>query len=184
MRQSDMKHMTSRLIVSYRDDCRGVVANEFILVFPVLLIIIFGMWDVGNGLWAGQKTIKSSHIIADLLARESFVDDDRLAQAVEAGRHAFAPFAADSYTVEVLHVTYDEEGLPEELWNHTHNTVLDPDLIHNATGLGGQGDGTLIVRVGFRYVPAFSSVILNDISITETAYTRGRKAPIIQRLDH
>ncbi len=94
----------------YYQDEKGTAAAEFVIIFPVMFFMILGIWDLGNGLWIGQKLIKTSNMVADLLARETEVTDAELAQAFEAGRLALQPFSDTTLTIEVYSFSFYEDG--------------------------------------------------------------------------
>ena len=129
----------------YFKDTAGTAAAEFVIIFPVMFIMILGIWDLGNGLWVGQKVIKSTHMVADLLARESEVDDDELAQAFEAGRIALQPFPDESMTIEVYSIEFDEDGAASVVWDDAYNTSANENFIDDVSDLGT--DGSLVVKI-------------------------------------
>lgn len=170
-----------RELASYQADDSGAVLAEFVLIFPLLIVMIFGIWDLGNGLWVGQKVIKSAYTVADLLGRQVRVDDDEIAQAFKAGELALLPFPVGSYEVEVVSVSYDEDGTPDVVWDDAFNTVVAGDLAQSTEGMGVEGDGTLAVRVSYTYSPTFAGFVIDEINMQETAYVRGRKSAIVSR---
>jgi Flp pilus assembly protein TadG len=50
-------------------ETEAVATVEAALVFPILLTLLLGTFDMGNGILANQKTIRASQIVADLMSR-------------------------------------------------------------------------------------------------------------------
>ncbi len=150
--------------------------GEFVLVFPIMLTMIFGMWDIGNGLWASQKVIKSSHVIVDLLTRETNITTDQFNQAVAAGQLALDPFDDASLTVEIIHASHEDDGTAVLEWCHFHNATVQQDLLTSMDGLGNEGDRTMAVRVTYIFNPDFTRMFAGPVTMQEIAYARGRKS--------
>ena len=51
----------------------ALAGTEAAMIFPVMLVLFLGLFDVGNGILANQKTIRASQIVADLVARKNVV---------------------------------------------------------------------------------------------------------------
>lgn len=167
-------------IKDYIHDEAGTSAAEFVIIFPVLFFMILGIWDLGNGLWVGQKLIKTSNMVADLLARESEVTDAELAQAFEAGRIALQPFPDGSLEIEVYSFSFDADGNPTLVWDDAYNTSPNENFIDDIDDLGT--DGSLVVRVNYQYDPDFSGFIIPTINMSETVFVKGRQVDVVNRL--
>lgn len=165
----------------YKDDTSGMAAAEFIIIFPLMFTMILGIWNVGNGLWAGQKVIKATHLIADLLARETEVDNDELAQAFEAGRVAMEPFPTNTFSVEVYSVSFDDDGAATVEWDEVYNTVTNDEFVDYVEDLGT--DGSLVVRVNYGYNADFTGFVVPTINMSETVYVKGRQVDVVGRLN-
>ena len=164
----------------YFKDEKGTAAAEFVIIFPVMFFMILGIWDLGNGLWIGQKLIKTSNMVADLLARETEVTDAELAQAFEAGRLALQPFSDTTLTIEVYSFSFDEDGNASLVWDEGYNTSPNENFSDEVEDLGT--DGSLIVRVNYQYDPAFSGFLIPVINMQETVYVKGRQVDVVNRI--
>lgn len=175
-----MLKLLKRKYNQYKQDQTGAAAAEFVLVFPIMFIMILGVWDVGNGLSAGKRAIAASQIIADLIGRELTVDLNEVEQAALAGEISMEPFSTEGFYVEILSVSYDEDGNidtdPASFWEYTtdSNPVGD-DLYVMALNMSIPDDGLIVVRVTYDYEPLFGETIIGDIKMQETTFIRGRK---------
>lgn len=151
------------------------------MLFPILLTMIMGLWDMGNAMVANQRTITAAQVVADLIARERSVSDGELANYITAGRLALGDGNMSSYGVDILSVEYDNRGNASPVWRETRGMSPDANAIARAKGLGGEGEGAVVVTVTFSYTPLFTKMFTGKMDMKEQAFLRGRKAPIVQR---
>jgi len=88
----------------YWRDESGLAAAESAMIFPILLTLLLGTFDLGNAILANQKSIRASQIVADLVTRSSTVDDTDINEAIEAGRLALNPFSTEGFGVDVIRI--------------------------------------------------------------------------------
>jgi Flp pilus assembly protein TadG len=170
-----------RKISKYLYGTEAVAAIEAALLFPVMMLLLLGMLDVGYGILASQKTIKASQVVADLIARSPSVSTMDITDAVEAGRLALEPFSTGTFGVDIVSILLDEDGSLTVCWRHTVNMNPNETVLTSTDGLGSPGEGVLAVSVKYDYEPGFASNVIGTIEMLEVAYTRGRRAAIIQR---
>ena len=165
----------------HRDE-EGVSAIEFTLIFPVMFIMLLGIWEIGHAMWAGQKAISSSQIVADLIARELRVDTAEVDQAMLAGELAMEPFPVeDNLNIEILSVAFDDQQSPSEVWQRaTDNQDVGNDLINLTEPLAVANEGLIVVRVRYDYEPFFGNTVIDAFQVEELAFIRGRKIGVIQ----
>jgi len=165
----------------YIDDIRAVAAVETALLFPVLITLMMGVFDIGQGVLANQKIISASQIVGDLVARNEEVEQSLVDDIAIAGEMALGLFAAanNSYGYDVVSIEYDEDDDPVVLWRVTDNMDENASALSRAEDLGVEGDGVIIVSVKYDYEPFFTNFLAGQINMTEVAVLRGRKSAII-----
>lgn len=182
MRQS----VFSKYFASTRFICNdsGVAAVEAAFLFPLLMLILCGTYDVGRGLLVNQKLITAAQTVADLLAREDEVTDAELNEAVAAGRLSLMPYATASYGVDIAGIEFvGASAVPSVDWRDTINAEANDSILEAANGLGAQSEGVLGVTITYTYVPFFANVFTGDLQMQEVAYARGRRGLFITRVD-
>lgn len=170
------------LCKSWRKDENAASAIEFALVFPLLFTMMLGIWDVGHSLWAGQKAIAASQIIADIIAREISVTEDEVEEAILAGELAMAPFEVTSEKFQVLIVSasFDEDEDASVVWKYPiDEDDVDEEVIDKIEALAVANEGILFVRVNYNYDPFFGDMIINAVNIQEESFIRGRRVSVI-----
>ena len=179
--------LKNRLRVSgirYLAEETGVAVAEFALVFPVMFLMLLGIWDVGHLLWAGQKVITTSQVVADLVGREQVLDQEELDQIMQAAELTMQPFNTSSLYVEILSVGFDSEGdITEEedlKWEaSTDNAPVGADLYDTAEDLSIPYDGLILVRVNYDYSSQLGGRIFDTVNMKEVAFARGRRSSVV-----
>lgn len=168
---------------SWIHDTAGAAYAEFVLIFPLLATMLFGVYDVGNALMVNQKAISAAQMVADLIARNNIIDDDMLDEIIRAGELAIMPYETGRMGVDIASVVFDDDDEPEVIWRETRNMPANDRAVDGAFGLGTEGRGVLVVTVSYNYRPTFGWVIADNINMAEVAYAHGRSAEIICRRD-
>lgn len=183
-----MLKLFMRPIEMWIRDVRGLAATEFAMVFPIMILLLLGIIELGNGIQANQKVIASSQIVADLLTRVEIVTDEQLADAKQAGRLAMTPFDQDLVGFDIISVRYDNDGADEDtepdpviVWRDTTNMDPIANIPVNVQSLALAGDGVMLVYVRFPYEPPFGTKIVGNITMIENTFSRGRTVPVVTR---
>lgn len=181
-----LKTISYRKIITvfdvWRNDCRGLAATEFALVFPMLLLLLLGTIELGNGILANQKALAASQTITDLLSRTRNVSDEQLADALQAGRLALAPFDTADMGFDIISVAFDADSEISVAWRETVNMQQINNIEDKVSSLASSNEGLIVVYVRFPYVPVFGSTIVGPINMIENTFARGRKTAHITRV--
>ncbi|MGH1457126.1 MAG: TadE/TadG family type IV pilus assembly protein [Alphaproteobacteria bacterium] len=169
------------LLKSWRDSEDGMAAVEAAMIFPIMLTMLLAIYDLGNGILANQKAVRASQVVADLITRQSIVNDTDIDEAIEAGRLAFEPMDSSSYGVDIVSMRFDDDADTEVLWRETLNMSSLPDAISAVDALRDANEGVVMVSVRYVYSPLFSAFMTSDIEMGEVAFSRGRSSPAITR---
>lgn len=168
-----------KMIDKYMRQEEGMAALESAFIFPVLLVLLLGTFDLGQGILAAQKTIRASQVTADLIARHRAVNTGEINEAIEAGRLALIPFADESYGYDILSVEFDQNLDPQILWRQTANMTPEDDVLLTLDNLGSEGEGLIIVQVRYDFEPAFADFVIGTIQMHEIAFVKGRLTPTV-----
>jgi Flp pilus assembly protein TadG len=170
-------------LIRWANEERGAALMETVILFPVLIALLMGCYDLGRGITVNQKTIAASQIIGDLIARDRSVTFASLQDIVTAGRLAFDPYTSVPFGYDIVSVQFDDDGEPEVLWRVTNNAQQNDAAVASTEGLGGPGDGIVIVTAVYNYNPYFSNFVVDEISMQEVAFLRGRRSPTVACAD-
>lgn len=176
--------MISRLrnfIFSWARREDGVAAVEAALVFPIMLTLLLGTYDLGNAILANQKTIRASQVAGDLVTRERTIDDQGIDDAIEAARLALVPMDATNLGIDIVSISFDQNERPTIQWRETRGMTADPNVLQRVAGLASPNEGVVVVLVRYNFVPLFANFVTGEIGMEEIAFTRGRKSAVVAR---
>lgn len=168
---------------NWQHGTRGAALPEFALLFPLIMALLMGSYDIGRALTINQKVISASQIIADLITRQQTVTMETLDDIILAGQMAIDPYSREPFGYDIVGIRYTAGGAPSEQWRITDNMTPNDDVIDRAIDLGGPGEGVVAVSAAYTYRPFFTGFISNDILMRETAILRGRRAAFVSCLD-
>lgn len=154
----------------------GVAAVEFAIIFPVLVTLMLGVFDMGYGLLAAQKTIRASQVTGDLIARNKEVSENDILEAIDAGEIALVPFDTSSYEYRILSIEFtDDDGSYDILWERSNGPAsFDDAFAGSLSNIAEIGEGLVIVQVKYDYVPTFANFVIDEMAFREIAFLRGR----------
>ncbi len=152
----------------------GLAAIEATLIFPILLILLLGTFDMGFGILASQKTIRASQVTADLIARSKSVTSSDIDEAINGGLVSLVPFDTTSFGVDIVSTEFDDDGNSIILWRRTQNMSPNNEALSSLEGLGVEGEGLVIVTVQYTFEPVFAGFVVDDFMIEEVSFVRGR----------
>ncbi len=161
----------------------GLSFVEFVLVFPLMVTILFGVYDLGNGFLVNQKTIAASQIISDLITRNVSITSDDLDDIITAGQLSLAPYDTSSFGYDIVSVSFDEDDSPVEEWRRTFNMSVNQTAFDSTTALGMEGDGVIVVSVRYNYEPVFGGFVIDNIRMQEVSFARGRRTPVVSLVE-
>lgn len=157
----------------------GIAMMEAVMLFPPMLTLLLGTFDLGNGIVLSQKTITASQVAADLVSRNRTMDSTNLADIIEGSKLAFEPYGVATYGVDIVSVEFDQNRHPVILWRETQNMSANHEALESVDGVFDEGEGLVIVTVVYQYTPQFARIFSGDIALTEVAFTRGRRSSTV-----
>jgi hypothetical protein len=175
-----LKKNIRSLFRSWLRDEEALAGTEAAMIFPLMLTLFLGLYDVGNGILANQKTIRASQIVADLIARKNVVTGADVNEAVKAGELAFEPMPQETYGVDIISVRFDPDTSdPEIVWRDTRNMTPIPDVFDRVSPLGLPGEGVVVVAVTYSFEPVFAGFVVDTFDMMEVGFSRGRSSPVV-----
>ena len=157
----------------------ALAAVEAAMIFPIMCTLLLGIFDIGNGILANQKTIRASQVVADLVARSSTVSAGEINEAIEAGRLAFEPMDDSSYGIDIVSVKFDASENMQVVWRQTQNMSPISDITTRLSPLSAPNEGAVMVAVQYKFEPLFVGFVTQDINMQEVAFSRGRESAVV-----
>ena len=163
-------------------DRRGVIALEFALILPLLILFCFGTVEVGRFVLLQMKLDQLAASVADLGTRDRTLSVATIDDIFAVGAHIVRPFdlAADG-RITLTGVGRAAGDQPRVLWQRRSGGTLD--LLSETGTVGGVatlpeeivlavGQTVVVAEVSFTYRGMFG--LLPDRITTKRAYFRPR----------
>lgn len=170
-----------KLLKRWKSEDRGIAGVEAAMIFPVMLLLMVGVYDLGNAILVNQKTVRASQVVADLITRNNVVSNADITEAIDAGRLAFEPLDRSSYGVDIVSIRFDEDADSEIVWRETYNMSPDADPLSKVTALEDADSGVVMVSVVYDFEPLFAGYVIDAFGMKEVAFARGRSTPVITK---
>lgn len=171
------------MITRFLKDTNGLAFTESALILPIMLTVLFGLFDLGQAMIINQKITSAAHIASDLITRKSVIEQTDLDNAVGGAELVIDPYNRNELGIDIIGIEFDDEDSPNIIWRHTHNMPAHPSMPNAADGLGLEGEGVVAVVVNYTYTPKFAGALFGNFEMSETAYLRGRRTSVIRLED-
>jgi Flp pilus assembly protein TadG len=164
------------LLQSYARCRRGIAAMEFALILPLGVLLLLGISELGTALLIDRKVTRATHIGADLVAQETVMDADKVADLFTAMEAILEPFPANAH-LRITSVWLNPANNTTEVdWSEARNGAADSGAYTLPTGLIVQAGGSVIVaHIVYGYTPVYDDFILGNISLEDKAYLKPRR---------
>lgn len=163
-------------------DRRGIIAIEFALILPLLILLCFGTVEVGRFVLLQMKLDQAVASIADLATRERGLNNDTVDDILTAAAYIVQPFDLDAngrLTLSAVGLAADDQ--PRILWQRRDQGTLP---LPSETGTVGalanlpaeivltDGQTVIVAEVSFSFRGMFD--LLGERVINKRAYFRPR----------
>jgi Flp pilus assembly protein TadG len=169
------------------DDRRGTAAIEFAFIFPVMLTLFFGSFEVTNLLMLNLRLTAATEDAADLLAQTRSDDipipTSDLTNYWTAATKEMAPYAGTPYSTVGLQLAYASvtfnsgNGAAQILWHFEVNGA-SPLTLNQSVLMplndGSSTDNVIVVQSQIAYSSPVSYVLGKTYTLSDTAYNRPR----------
>jgi Flp pilus assembly protein TadG len=163
----------------------GIAAIEFAIVFPVMILMYFGMLDLTQFITVNRRVQAAAAVVADLVtANEKQVSSSQVTDYYNAADMMLAPTPPSNVRVEVF--TFKSDGSLRWSSNNGRgpNCGNDPTSANLGTMRGTPpANDVTVSRVCSSYQPFFGqfmgSTLLgtSSITLTKAIYQRPRLSP-------
>ncbi|MGG7578042.1 TadE/TadG family type IV pilus assembly protein [Rhizobium sp. Nf11,1] len=115
-----MRNPFSRLVQQARRLARerkGAGAIEFAILFPVLIMLYIGAFEITIGLSVSKRATRAAGSIADLVTQQQSVTKSALAQMPSVATGMFVPYNTTSLTLKITGISIDASANAKVLWS-------------------------------------------------------------------
>jgi len=164
-------------------DRTGVAAVEFALIFPLMITFYFGAMETSHMLTANRRVTSVAYTAADITAQAISVSDSDVSDIFSASSAILRPFSMTPLSIRISSVVADSSGANKVAWSDGYQ--IAPRAVNSTmtlpAGLTSPGTSVIVAEVTYQYSSPISETITEDISFTDTAYLKPRRAAKVAR---
>lgn len=185
-----MKNIRRKIIAHFeqiRDDHRGVAAVEFAMILPLLVMLLFGTFELGQALTVDRRVTQAASSAADLIAQASTIDDNGLQTIMDLADSILSPYDASLLNLEVLSVEADAEGETTVGWSYSKGGG-EPHAAGSAYAMSGDlanlispTSSVIVAKATYTYTPLIAKYLAGGVQLEETFYLRPRRSVIVEK---
>lgn len=166
-----------------RADIRGVAAIELTYAMPVLLILMYGVVELGNALLLDRKVTSATQTAADLVAQSREMTDTDINDVFDAMDRILEPFPSGAAGYVISSVTMSPEGQIGVDWSDGRGSTARTQgaAANIPSGLVAEGDSVIVAEVTYDFEPIFQNTLISGFTISDAAYLKPRQVAIIAR---
>ena len=188
MMVSPMQKMSLR-VRDLLNDRSGLAAVEFAMVFPMMVVMYFGVVEISSAISVDRKATQVARTLSDLTSQSMTVADSDIKSFGEAAKAIMTPYPASPLVSSITEVYIDKtSGVARVQWSKgltigpTGDVSIAAAAPHNPGEVVtlppvlAEAKGTFVIwsEVGYQYTPTIGIVLTGLPPFRDVAYTRPR----------
>ncbi len=121
-----------RLTKRFIGDREGVGAIEFAILFPILVMLYVGAFEITIGLSMSKRASRAAGMITDIVTQQKSVTKAWLADMPSVASAVFVPYASSGLKVKVTGIALDGSANPKVAWSWAQDGSR-PYVVNSAT---------------------------------------------------
>jgi len=174
------------------NDRSGLAAVEFAMVFPMMVVMYFGVVEISSAISVDRKATQVARTLSDLTSQSVSVADADLINFGQAAKAIMTPYPASELKSSITEVYVDKTtAVARVQWSKALTIDTSGNVAIAATAPHNVGDvvvlppglvvakakGTYVIwsEVSYKYTPAIGYVLAKTgITFRDAAFTRPR----------
>lgn len=165
-------------------DRRGLAALEFALIAPMMILVLFGSIELTELLATYRRAENTTSSIADVVSRDTVIEDAEIADLWKASKALMFPNAAAPLKMRVSSVQILTATSAKVLWSEGTNGYTPRAKNSNMTlpaGMMVPGTSIVVAESTYTYVPPIGVYLDVALDLDNIEYRRPRVADPVTR---
>jgi Flp pilus assembly protein TadG len=178
--------MTYGFVRKFREAKSGLAAIEFALLAPLMLVMFFGVAELGNYITASRKVSSVSSTAADLAAQDKTVTNADMNDIMTALDTIMHPLDPSTSTIRISSIVADNTGRLTVRWSDARRTSalaagsaapawVSPTIVP-------ANSSVIAAEVTYNYRTMFGMYLTSGMTITDTFFLRPRRSVEVDRI--
>lgn len=142
-------------------DGKGVAAVEFALILPVMLLLYYGIVEIGQAAMVDRRVTQLNRALVDLAAQAPTLDDANVDTIFLVGQMIMAPYTPTPRMM-FASVTVDDKGVAKVCWSAPKNTTAPPTNVILPAGLLLPKTSVIMAEASHVYEPLLGKLVFKD----------------------
>ncbi len=172
-----MRAARSLLLARLRDR-RGVAALEFALIAPIMILMFFGISELGQGLLAERRVSHATASLGDLAAQLPNIAQADADDMFAASADIMAPLNTTPLKLRVSSVTGNSKGLPKVDWSYGSGLTKYADCATPPALPAGlvtaPGETVILSESQYQFTSPVGYILPSGITFNRSSYLRPR----------
>lgn len=170
----------------------GLAALEFAMLAPIMILLLFGSVELIDALGANRRAQNVASSLADVVARDTEVDDDEVEGLWGALDIMMFPDDGTSMQVCITSVSMDSSGSPSAVWSEYHDATPGDNSDNlgcpsaNALNLNASmrvpNSSVIVAETSYNYSPPLNFLFNGGFPMRHIVYRRSRLVDPIPRV--
>ncbi len=157
---------------------KGAIAIEFAFIFPIMIVIYFGVVEMSHALAANRKVTMLTSTVGDLVAQFPAITTADLVGIYDAAEEIMRPFPTDGIGQLRINV-YSVSTVPADDWNYSPQGECTGGAPAVPPALLASGGSVIVAHVCYVHNSILHRFFTTDPTFTDTFYLRPRQAATI-----
>ena len=178
-----MRSSVQRLWRRARAECQGHAAAEFALIFPLMMLLYVGGFEITQGLYAYRKLTVTARSVADLTSQYMSMTHNDITNIIGASTQVMAPFAVSKTTIVLSEITTtNTPGQATVTWScASSNASARPPNSTITTDIPASPPGVpfVLAEVGYTFAPMGDGALIHPLHMGDHIYMLPRQSASI-----
>jgi Flp pilus assembly protein TadG len=182
-REGTRRTWMRRLLRRYLASTQGIAAVEFALLLPLLLLILFGMMDLGSAIVIKSKVRSAASTVTEIANQYTTIHNADISAILGAAAAIITPYPVSNTSVVLSQITIDSSGKGTVSWSDAQNGTARTVGSSYAppSGIAVANTVLLLGEVSYKFTPAFGYAVIGGMTLQDSLYATPRSGTSIAR---